>query len=939
MDKIPGGTVTFLFTDIEGSTRKWETQAGMSGALERHDVLLRNAIEGNGGYVFKTVGDAFCAAFSDPLDGAKAALDSQVLLGAEPWTVAGGILVRMSLHSGVAQERDGDFFGPVLNRTARLLSLASGGQVLLSLATAELLHDHLPEGWELRPLGQFRLKDLSRPEAVSQLVAPGLRERFPVLKSLDRQPNNLPLQPSSFVGRGPELEAVRRALANCADMGADASCRLLTIIGPGGAGKTRLAVQAGAELLEGFEGGAWFIDLAGCTTAAQTAAEINRILSVREATALSSAQNLVKHLKDRNILLILDNLEQDLDAGSLVAEILGSCPGLAILATSREALRLRWERLLPLPPLGLPESGAVLDPARLRQYEAVALFIERAIAARPDFEVNAHNAPALAELCTRLDGIPLAIELAAARIRAFSVEEILKRLEADYDFLESGKADLPARQRTLRATAMWSYGLLAKSEKESFRALGVFRSRFSLESAETVLADSGKRRSRIAGDIASLVEKSLLVREEGEGGTGYRMLETLRAYAREKLETGGEAQAIAAAHARRFLYLVERGRDDEAGEAITEEEYFRRVDREYPDIAAAWEFLHASGDGQPLLSLTCGIHAYWRVRDLLNEGSSRLSGALALAGENADPCLRAKALRSLAELRLQAGKTAEALDGYHEALSLSVAEGDAQGEAEASLGEAWVHYRSGNFALAREGFGRAKEPWPEGEDRSCARARALLGLGTVELAEGRLAESKSLLEESHRSLLAAGRVEAAAMAIGNLGMAEMGLGERSLAIGHFQAARTMAERLGDRESLMTADNNLGYFAAEDREHIQAIGHYRRLQTMARGLGRFPFLVNALNGEAESLVELGRMEEAKDLAEEAFALSAKGTASLRLGLGISLRLLARIHGAEGKRIEALELARRSKEALGGSGDALELGKTFEVIEALEKAQET
>src|SRR5215211_897991 len=411
MPSPPTGTVTFLFTDIEGSTKMWERHPqAMQGALARHDELLRRAIEEHGGYVFKTVGDAFCCVFPTAPDALEAALEAQHRLLSFEWVQTGSLKVRMALHTGAAEERDGDYFGPPLNRVARLLSAAHGGQVLLSLATQELVRDQLPPDAELSDLGERRLKDLFRPERVFQLVAHGVPSEFPALRTLEGHPNNLPLQPTPLVGREREVEEVAERLRG-------EEVRLLTLTGPGGTGKTRLALQAGADLLEGADDGVFFVSLATITEPELVPSAIAGSLGLKESAEESLMETLESYLQQKRLLLILDNFEQVLEGATLVGALLGSCPNLKVLATSRIPLGLYGEQEYPVPPLALPDPEVLPPLVVLTQYEAVRLFVERAKAVKPDFEVTNESAPAVAEICIRLDGLPLAIELAAARTK------------------------------------------------------------------------------------------------------------------------------------------------------------------------------------------------------------------------------------------------------------------------------------------------------------------------------------------------------------------------------------------------------------------------------------------------------------------------------------------------------------------------------------------
>jgi class 3 adenylate cyclase len=379
---LPTGTLTFLFTDIEGSTKLWEKYLdGMKTALVRHDTLLRGAVETHGGYVFKTVGDAFCAAFATAPDALSAALAAQRALQAEPWGDTGSLKVRMALHTGAAEEREGDYFGPPLNRVARLLSTGYGGQVLLLLLTYELVRDHLPEGSSLRDLGDHRLKDLARPEHVFQLVAPGLSADFPSLKTLDTRPNNLPAQPTHLIGREKEAEAVRKLLLRD-------DVRLVTLTGPGGTGKTRLGLQVAADLIDSFDNGVFFVALALISDSSLVASTIAHTIGVQETGSQPILESLKNYLRDKRILLVLDNFEQVISAAPLVSDLLTTCPKLKVLVTSREVLHLRGEKEFSVPPLSLPDPKRLPPVETLSQYEAVRLFIQRAVDVKPDFSTG-----------------------------------------------------------------------------------------------------------------------------------------------------------------------------------------------------------------------------------------------------------------------------------------------------------------------------------------------------------------------------------------------------------------------------------------------------------------------------------------------------------------------------------------------------------------------
>jgi predicted ATPase/class 3 adenylate cyclase len=674
----PSATLTFLFTDLEGSTRLWQQHPGaMETALARHDDLIRDAIEGANGQVVKTTGDGFYAAFAAAQDGLRACLQSQRSLLAEAWGETGPLRVRMGIHMGEAQQRGGDYYGTTINRTARLMSAASGGQVLVSEAVAGALVGHLPEGVSLRDLGEHRLKDLLRPERIYQLVHPALPEDFPPIASLNRLPNNLPSQPTVFVGRGEELGEIDSLLA-------DESVRLVTLIGPGGTGKTRLALQSGAELADRFSDGTYFVDLAPLRDPDSVLPAIARTVGLSESSNGSMLEDLKDQLKGKSMLLLLDNFEQVTPAAVQVAELLGSSPHLKLLATSREALRVRGEHLYPVPPLGLPENGnGHGTPEELARYEAVQLFVERAQAVKPGFELSEENAGAVAEICARLDGLPLAIELAAARVRLFSPQALLQRLGKRFELLRGGARDLPERQQTLRDAIDWSYDLLEAGEKVLFEALSVF-SGCTFEAVEAVcggidrLSESGLD---VVEGLISLADKSLVrLSDDGAGEPRLRMLESIREYAAERLAAEPDLHsAVCKAHAAYFAGFAQRqwgrmtGHEREAAMAA--------MAADVENLEIAWRYWAGKGDLERLQQM---VNSLWLLYDRRGwyqatvELTSDLLEVLSTTPSSPESAQQETMLQtSLARALLAIkGYTPEVEQAYNRALELSEGQGE-----------------------------------------------------------------------------------------------------------------------------------------------------------------------------------------------------------------------------------------------------------------------
>ena len=637
MASPPTGTVTFLFTDIESSTKLWEDNApAMQAALARHDELLRWVVEERGGYVFKTVGDAFCCAFRTAPEALEAALEIQRMLFSSEWEQIGTLGVRMALHTGAAQERGGDYFGTPVNRVARLMSAAHGGQVLLSLSTEELVGDQLPAGTSLRDLGEHRLKDLFRPERVFQLSAPELPSEFPPLRTLDVYRNNLPPQPTSLIGREKEVSEVCERLSR-------PDVKLLTLTGAGGTGKTRLGLQAAAELTQHFEDGVYFVSLAAIRDPQLVVGAVAGTLGVKEAGGQPLLVSLEDYLREKHILLMVDNFEHLLEAAPKVTELLSAAPNLKVLATSRIPLRLYGENEYSVPPLALPDPEQPLPVERLTHYEAVRLFVERAQAAKADFSLTNENAPAVAEICYRLDGLPLAIELAAASIKLLTPQAMLGRLGDRLKLLTGGARDLPERQRTLRSTIEWSYGLLGEGEKVLFARLSVFAGGRTLEAIEAICNAEGDVPMDVLDALESLVDKSLLRQEEGvRGEPRFYMLETIHEYAREKLQESGEAEELRRLHAQYFLSLAE-----EAKPRINEVErdlWRSRLEAEHGNLRAALRWAMDSEDSSTALRLADAIFWFWFHRGYWKEGRGWLEEALGLPGASTPTAERAEAL-------------------------------------------------------------------------------------------------------------------------------------------------------------------------------------------------------------------------------------------------------------------------------------------------------
>lgn len=566
----------FLFTDIESSTRLWEEHpVEMSKALERHDAIMREAITQSGGRILKTTGDGAIAVFSNAADAIYACIKAQQALDTEAWDTT-PVRVRMGVHAGDTETRDDDYFGPVMNRAARIMAAGHGGQVLVSQTAANLAATELSDDATFRDLGTFRLKDLTEPEHLYQLVYPGIGVDFPDLKTLDSHPNNLPLQSTEFLGRTEELAAIHLMLEN-------PTTRLLTIAGPGGAGKTRLGLQVAADLVDTFRDGVWFVDLAEDAAPDDAFGSVIRALSLSVSRTGAPLDVLKNRLRDRNMLLVLDNFEQVVAAGPSVAELLLSAPELKVLVTSRETLRVRGEKVYPVPPLSLPHPDQAID--QIAESEAVQLFVERATSASPAFAMTDENVGAIAAICLRLDGLPLAIELAASRLNLFTPADLLDRIVDRLDVLASGGRDLPDRQRTLWGAIGWSYELLTPEERSLFGLFAVFAGA-ELNALEAVASDALGKHS-ILDTLSSLVDKSLVRRSESSGSVRFSMLQMIKEYAADRLAERSDWQpAATGAHAVYYASFAaeQASRLDGPGRTAA----LQRLEADIDNLRSAW---------------------------------------------------------------------------------------------------------------------------------------------------------------------------------------------------------------------------------------------------------------------------------------------------------------------------------------------------------------
>lgn len=973
--EFPSGTVTFLFSDIEGSTFWWEAhQEWMARAFVRQETILRSAVAARGGYIYKMIGDAFQIAFDTALDAVNAAIDAQRLLQAEPWGEYGPLRVRMALHTGVTEERGDDYVGPVLNRLGRLLSVSQGGQILLTQATCELVRDYLPEEAELQDLGTHRLKDLIRPEQIYQVNAPGLLSGFTPLKTLDVFPHNLPLQLTSFVGREKEILEVKRELLGD---------RFVTLTGPGGTGKTRLALQVGAELLELFPDGVWQVEFASLSDASLVPQTVAAVLGVRESSGRPTIAVLTDYLRNREMLLILDNCEHLLAASAqLVEALLQSCPNLCILATSREALNIPGEISYRVPSLSIPDPRNPTHLPSLSKYEAMQLFVQRAEIVRPGFELTEANAHAVAQICRRLDGIPLAIELSVARVKMMPVEQVAARLDDRFRLLTGGSRNALPRHQTLRALIDWSYDLLSDQERTLFRRLSVFAGGWTLDAAEAICAGEGIHPGDVLDLLTQLVNKSLVIPEsKADAEARYRLLETIRQYARERLLEAGGGEEVRERHLQYYLKLSERAEPELRGPYQIA--WLDRLEDEVDNIRAAleWSFDVNVEAGLRILS---ALLWFWHIRSGKVEGIEWLERALATDAQERDgtppslarAMIRGKALNAVGTLMIMHGDSERACQLSRESLALheelgpagrlgvahalwNLAQGDSYHEdldqasalAERSLrlyreagdkfGVAQCLDHLGSYALIRADYSRAKQLWEEdlalrreiGDKDGVAWSLSLLA--NLALWKGEHEQAWQLYTESQNAFREIGNKWAVSMALSGMGSVMLSQGNFEQASKLYEEALAYGRDMGDQNTIAGRRYDLARVAWSMGEYERAARMYEDTLALVRKM-------NNKGGTAGTLYDLGtvalvqgNLELAQKRFEESIAIGHEIEGQFTIGYATNG--LGKVAFARGNFEEAHSLHTRALRMFRESGNHWNIAYTLEAFIALAVAR--
>jgi predicted ATPase/class 3 adenylate cyclase len=837
---LPTGTVTFLFTDIEGSTRLLrELGDEYRRVQDDHAEIMRNAIGGEEGIVIRTEGDSFFAVFRSAVQAVRAVVLAQRELVGHDWTHGRPLRVRMGVHTGEGALGGDDYIGIDVNRAARIAAAAHGGQVLLSDAARALVEESLPHEVGLLDLGEHRLKDFDQPIRLFQLTAPEFQRNFPPPTTLE-VPTNLPTERTAFIGRDQEVAGLVELIRGR---------RLVTLTGPGGTGKTRLALRAAAELMDDFPNGVFFVDLAPISDSGLVPSTIARALSVREEEARSVLDALVDHLRPRKILLVLDNFEQILEAATVVGTLLDAAPEAKAVVTSRTPLRVSGEQENPVPPLAIPHTAGP-EPDLLFEYESVALFVERARAVDPGFALTTDNASAVAEICRRVDGLPLAIELAASRVRMLTPDAILQRLIRRLPLLRTSAQDVPERHRTIEATIEWSHELLAQPERALFRRLAAFVGGWSFESAEEIANPGGELEIETLDGLESLGEKSLVQRAMSDHELRFGMLETIREYGLGQLKAAGELDAMRTRHQIVFMELAERAEPQMYGRES--KVWLDRLESEHDNLRLAIRWAIENGRVEESMRLGAALWRFWQLRGHLAEGRRWMDQVLEMPGAGTGSAARAKALLAAGSLAYWQGNLETAEREYDESLEISRELEDPRGIADGLFNLSFAHGARGRFDAAYRYMLAARRKFEElGDERQAA--FATVGLGISSVRKGDWESASTLTREARATFESMGDPFGVGLTNGVMGHVSLVLGDIEGARQGFLASLVAAGEIDDRLSVAVALDAIAVIAGRRGRHDVSL----------RLAGAADFIKETAHGQAP--LPMYDFEDPRDLA--------------------------------------------------------------------------
>ena len=906
---LPSGTVTFLMTDIEGSSLLYERdEEGARLTVARHNELLTAGIEGRGGAVIRprAEGDSIFAVFARAGDAVTAAFEIQLALCGEIWPTGTPLRVRMALYTGEAELRDNDYFGAVVNRCARLRDAAHGGQVLLADSTATLVRGALPPGVELRDLGEHRFRNIVQAERVYQLVHPDLPSDFPPIRSLKTSNTNLPSQLTSFVGRERELAEVKQQLENS---------RLLSLIGTGGAGKTRLALQAGADLLETFPDGVWLAELAALSDPDLVPSTVVAALGLRDVPGCAPMETLVEHLQERAPLLLLDNCEHVVVVcARLVEGLLRACPRLRVLVTSREPLGIAGEIAWRVPSLALPDlpaRSASWDGAAVRLpgaavlcgYESVRLFVDRAQAVQPGFPVTDQTAQTVAQICHRLDGIPLALELAAARVKVLTIDQIATRLDDRFRLLTGGARTALRRQQTLRAAIDWSYDLLTDAERSVLRRLSVFAGGWTLEAAEAVCPAGDVEAYEILDLLSQLVDKSLvLVTESTAGEARYRLLETVRQYAQERLAEAGETPTIQARYLDWLVDLAERAEPELRGPLQVAWMDRLEIEQDNTRAVLSWSLAHPE-HVEATLRLVGALYRFWQVRHIA-EGLNWLVHALeaaSISGQTSLPTLQApyaKGAIGAGVLARDLGDLQTARRWIEESLAVRRALGDWWGIGQVLNNLVSIELIEGSYEAAHTASNESVAIWRELGD-PWGLSRALGGLGELLMVQGDVSAAIRALDESLTLARGINDVQLMSWQRHHLARLLLRSGDYERAEELLLESEALQREMRDQYALGRVLADLGMLATRRGDHERAAQRLRESVDLFSKLGNLGGLGHALWRLAELEAVQGRPGRAARLFGSAMALRDGAAADISLMHPDAVDVEAQVRAALGE----------------------------------------